>query len=1515
MPGKAYKISAAVAGAIFLLLLAGGVAVQIPSVQAAITRHLISKVEKSIKGDLSFSDLRILPSGALQVRDFLVKDLFPEPDPDTLRNHPPVDTLLYVQNLTATFTLKGLLKKEGIHLGRVTLDNAIFHVTDTPSVGYGSNIKSVLCSPDPPEIPRETGNIFDIKKLKGCNVRALVTLYKSKNNWDKPGIHVGNLDVMAPLVEGHALKFTKGRMHATLDRMNFTERCGLDIIDMTGSCIVGMGKTEVRDFHIVDATSDVTIPYYSMEYANTYAFRDFFNQVEMNLDLGKSIFSGQTLGIVSGIRQDTGILLDIESIKAHGKVCDLHLDEFKAKDRTSGIYTNLAASAKGLPGNIQGMTATAGIKELRFTTRQVSNLLKMLIPGNAPDLSSLAPDETMTFRGSASGPVNALSFKGNLQTESGLLDAEGALRNLIAEYKPVELEASVHAEGIDVSKFSGTEIIKGVTAGMEGSAVFKKGDLSASLGGLEIEHMEFNGYDYSGIHALGLLENNRFTGTIRSDDPNLKLQLRGFADIKPVSGRQGIRLSGNIEKADLSALNIDKRPDRSIISTRINANLGNFHGGRYDGTVRLRDIVLENGSGKHNPGDIIIDAYDDGDAQIFNLKSGFADASFYGTGSISSLIADIQDISTRKELPSLYKKSSSDGQSADYNVSLDIHDSRELLAYLKPGLYIAEGTEFLMTITDGDLSGQMKSPRLAIGRKYIKDAGLTFDNFDGRLHAGLSGKEIKLGAISFDAPDIKASADSNDLRLSVAYDGLSGSADDCRLRVRGKLFRESPDTLAVRLRPENSYISLGGDRWELSESDITLKKGATGINDFVLSNGDQRISLTGGISKTSKDRLSVGIENLDLGLIDRILGSSNSISGIAAGKAFIASPTQGELDMLMNFGCDSLSIGDVAIGSFKMASAWDEENKKLGISARNMLDGRASLNGHGAIYPADKKIEADMALDAFPMAAATPFLDKVFSEIGGGISGRLRAEGNLDSPLITSRDMTLDDVLLRVAFTDVPYTLNGPLTLTKESIRLDGIEITDGAGGNGRLTGSVSHDHLKDFTLNAGLDFSDLLFIDKEDSGEGVYGRLMASGNATAKGKFDVLNIDANVMTAGEGDIHIGLNGALNGGESSNLLTFVEQEKQLDPYDEMMHDAGIVKNAAMDLTAKARVNVTPGVSAFVEIDKANGNIISFNGAGSVNLDMRPSKDKFNLNGDYSINEGNYHFVLPGILEKDFIIQRGSAVNFSGDVMDSNLSIKAIHNLKTSLSTLITDSTAVASRRLVECGIDISGKLQNPQIGFSVNVPDLDPTTRSLVESALNTEDKVQKQFVSLLLIGSFLPSERSGVFNGTNMLYSNVTEIFSNQLNSILQKLEIPLDLGVDYQGVQSGTNIFDVAISTQLFNNRVVVNGSVGNRKYSTSTNPNGDMVGDLDIQIKLDQPGKVRLNLFSHSADEYTSYLDYSQRNGMGISYQKEFNTIGEFFRSIFMSKEKREKKAREALDRDNSDDVIIKIENEQR
>ena len=348
-----------------------------------------------------------------------------------------------------------------------------------------------------------------------------------------------------------------------------------------------------------------------------------------------------------------------------------------------------------------------------------------------------------------------------------------------------------------------------------------------------------------------------------------------------------------------------------------------------------------------------------------------------------------------------------------------------------------------------------------------------------------------------------------------------------------------------------------------------------------------------------------------------------------------------------------------------------------------------------------------------------------------------------------------------------------------------------------------------------------------------------------------------------------------------------------------MNSGAVRQKAKGDLDIRVKVRATPAVTAHIDIGE--GNSLTGLGSGNIDIRVRERDNLFTINGDYTLNQGSFHVSALELVDRDFTIRDGSSIRFNGDIMDSDLNVTGVYSTKASLSTLLSSSTtrtesSSLSRRQVDCIIGISDKLRNPKIELDIDIPELDPGTAGLVESALNTEDKVMKQFIYLLIANSFLPNEESGVIttDPSNMLYSNMSGIMAGQLNSIFQKLDIPLDLGLNYQQNESGNDLFDVALSTQLFNNRVIVNGTIGNRRlYGTATE---EVTGDLDIDIKLDKPGTVRLNLFSHSADQYTSYLDNSQRNGVGIAYQREFNSLRQFFRDLFKSRAEREEQASE-------------------
>lgn len=1507
---KGSYIAARVAGVLAVMAMGLIVAIQTPMVQTWLSRKAADLIMKSMGGRLEYDELKIMPSGLLLLRNVALIDKDPYISEES--GYAVADTLFSARTVTATVSISSLFRKEGIHLGRVSMEDASMHLTVEPG-HYSSNISRMFKIERPSARPEPGPDIFDIRKVSLTNFRfRMNNLKESEKAYSGHGLDFGDIDLTMNL-KAHGLKFTGSRMYGTADKLSLTEKSGYTIENLSGSCAAGQGETRIDNLHLIDAYSDVHLRYLSLTYPHHNSFSRFTEEVHIETDIARSVLSMRTIAAITGALYGNGSVLALRGGKVSGTVGDMSVSNLGFTEQASGISGIISCSATGLT-DMPDMTVGAELSKFRFTTGELTAVLREWMPGKAPDLRKYAPGVEFELNAKASGPLNRLTAAVDIESRSGSAKADAELLNIAGEGKDTGIRARLRTSGLDIGFITGISMLGKCDLSAEAEAVFGRGEFpDIRLDNLIIGKIGISGYDYSDIRLRGALRDGTAEGRLTSSDSKLRLGMDLMADLAPKEdGSREFSIHGRADEIDLHALGIDKREGRSGLALGIAADT-RLRDGIVDGTIVLQDISLENKEGVTEMGDVTLRAFPSGDEMKLTLESSFADMSLAGSGQLPDFIEDVLSVSVQRELPALFPGPEEERETGEYVFDATFHDSRELLAFVMPGLYIADSTSIRLSLADGGLlSGDIRSSRLAYGKNYMRDVGLTLDNSGHRLNADIAGSRLRAGNFEMERLTLTAFADDNAIGMTVEVGEISGTEGSARLNVDGTISRDDDGILSISLHQSGSEIVAGMGRWVFGESDITFRNGDIRISNMYAGNGPQTISIDGGYSIHESDTLRLEVKDIDLAILDGFLPKETRIGGSVSGDATLISGTGKLSGMLMNFDLDSLSIGGKNAGSITLASILEDEGEDINIYLRHDIDGHNAIYANGVMFTDDGRMDMSIKFDRLPLSLGEPFLTGILDKVDGSISGTVKLLGQPEYLSALSDDLYLNDVVIRPAVNGVEYTISGPMNLNSRGLYFNSLSIRDSDYGTGSLSGAIKYDHFKDFDVDLKTEFERLKMLDiiQQKESKGVYGLIRASGNASVTGPFQALNIVADASSSGDGNVHIPASGSGLSGSTSNLLTFTEPPKMSDPYEEMLSDYAAKTGPSGDVNIQARITATPGVKAYIEIDKSAGNIAYFSGGGSVSLHIRPSKAIFDLNGDYNINEGHYQFVIPGILNRNFEIQEGSSIKFGGDLMDSEVNISALYKLKTSLSTLIAGSSSEDTWRQVECGINISDRIRNPKLEFSINVPDLDPTTRSQVESALSTTDKVQKQFLSLLLLGSFLPDESSGIVNGSDLMLSNVTEFVSNQLNSILQKLDVPLDVGVGYHGTSGNTNIFDVAISTQLFNNRVIVESSVSNRNYATSSNANGDVVGDLDISIKLDRDGKFRLNMFSHSADEYTSYLDYSQRNGVGISFQKEFNNLRDFLRSLLPSGSRLHREAREASD-GKEGQTVIKIE----
>jgi len=1521
MPKRNNDIAARIFGFILVLLGLAWMAFQMPHVQTGLAEKVVAKFEKKLGGNIEFSHIGIHPFNAITLSDVVITDKTPYIPDSTLYDCAPADTFISAEKISVSLSLKSLFKRGGIYINRAYVKNGMMHlVTEPTEDGKSTTNMARIFNMKPSNKPktRGTANIFEARKVDVENFNFKMNNYATKQKYKGYGINWQDMDVHAN-VKGHNLKYTGGRMSGIADHIDLSEKSGYSCQELTGRAIVGMGKTSVSKLHLKDPWSDINIPLFEMNYDGTKDFSDFVNKVRMKLKVSDGTLSTNTLSGICGALHDKDLSLDLKNTEASGYVNDLNIKKLNFSEKNSGVSGSIEGSITGLP-KTDNMLLDAKVNSLDFTTAGLSKLVRQVAPKAKVNLSKYAPGQKLRFNGTAKGPINNLNTTGTLSTPEGKVNVNARVSNLTNKRKPMEVVGHINTSGINAGKLAGVKGLENIALNSGFRATIDGANTNVSIDSVALNKLRFNGYEYKNIKLNGKYADGGFKGKLSSNDPNLDLDFDGelsFPSKKDPDSKGTYVFTADIRNADLKALNLYKREGLDKVSCKLNSNISTGKNGDLFGNVDISDLTLGNEKGSKNLGDATLRANSLDGQQTIVFNSGFADASYRGSRAISDLIKDIQTITTRKQLPALYSVKNPDEGHDDsyYNLILNTHDTRDLMSFVMPGLYIADSTRVALDIErDGSLRSSIVSSRLAWKTNYIKGVDITLDNEDNSINAILTSDEMSLANIGFQNSAFTAYAQNNNYFAGFHYDGIEGLENFGEIYLDGQLSRDLSDTLVVSAKPLSSYINFDGSRWDIDESEILYRAKEASIKGFKMYNENQSITIDGGISGSNSDTLRLNINEVDLSVMNYFTSKDYDFKGVTSGSALLSSPLK-DMRAVLNLGCDSLHVSGQDAGSLKIAGIWDKSDGKISAFINNIIDGRDAIYANGSLDTKEKMVDAVINLDEMNPVLATPFISSILTDMSGGISGKITAKGPLNNLTLSGEGTRFNNSKARIVYTNVLYTLDGPFIIDENGITFDNINIYDEEDGRGVLYGGLKMRDFKNMSLDARLKLFSLMAVNKK-SGTGFYGTLYASGNASATGPFNGITVDANLSTAKSGNVHVPLGGAASASES-DLLTFTEHEEYYyDPYEDMLltlngDSKSAKKKSKGGIIVKGRVNINPEVEAVAELDTSGDNVLTAAGNGNISVDINTAASSFNVAGEYNIDHGKYHFSIPGIVSKDFSIDNGSSITMGGDIMESLLDIGATYSLRTSINNLISDTTSVGSRRTVNCGIHISDRLKSPSVSFSIDIPDLDPMIKSEVESALNTEDKVQKQFLALLITGSFISSEQSGVINNSNMLYSNMSEIMSRQLSNILGKLDIPVDLGVGYQQASSGQDIFDVNVSTQLFDNRVIVNGSFGNRKSNfVGGSSNSDMVGDIDIDIKLNKPGNLRLNLFSHSADEYSSYLDYSQRNGAGISYQREFGKWHQFWRSI-KDRKKRKNQEMPPLERREESNVMIKLE----
>ncbi|MGM9804023.1 MAG: translocation/assembly module TamB domain-containing protein, partial [Muribaculaceae bacterium] len=162
-----------------------------------------------------------------------------------------------------------------------------------------------------------------------------------------------------------------------------------------------------------------------------------------------------------------------------------------------------------------------------------------------------------------------------------------------------------------------------------------------------------------------------------------------------------------------------------------------------------------------------------------------------------------------------------------------------------------------------------------------------------------------------------------------------------------------------------------------------------------------------------------------------------------------------------------------------------------------------------------------------------------------------------------------------------------------------------------------------------------------------------------------------------------------------------------------------------------------------------------------------------------------------------------------------------------------------------------------------------------VKSIISTDDLMNRQILYLLALNRFYTPEYMGNNNRNNELASVASSTLSSQLTNILGQLSDNWSIAPNFRsdkGDFSDVEV-DLALSSQLLNNRLLFNGNFGYRDNSMNTR-NSNFIGDFDIEYLLNRKGTIRLKAYNHFNDQNYLVRSAMTTQGVGVEFKLDFD-----------------------------------------
>ncbi len=1462
-------------------------ALNVPLIQLSIKDISATTLSSFFNTSVTIGDAKIQPFNKFTFRDVLILDQ---------QN----DTLLYTEKLSANFRWSPLLS------GRVSFSTIQLMGFDArmykSSKDKSSNFK-FLVDKFKRQDSVKTKMPFDLVLRNIFLSRGKISYDDLDRNYrlDFDKNHLQFYDIKAAIA---LHSYNADSLNLELDHLSFSEKSGINLKGLSLKIEADRQKAYLKDLSLELPKSKIDFDSLTVDYRSVNDSMSFVDSAYFKIYNFNAVVTPQDLTAFAPKLTSFSNSLKLE-IDADGYINQMRLHKLylyannKIDIRLNGSLDNISTIDKALMKvNIQNADLTPDGTNFLLENLGVEKFADKPWTKNIGDIN---------FNGYMSGLISDIYAKGYLSSDVGELFMDLSLKSDKAQ-KELSVEGRVTSNNLELSKLTNNpDGLDNLSFELDVEGKTKNSRLESSTIFGNISSFDFKKYTYENLSINTKSTGTFFEGGIYLHDPNGKVEINGAANFD--GDDSFFNFSSSLQDVNLNALNLTHKYDSAVVSVKLRAD---FTGNRFDnatGLISIDSITFASADGSFLIPEINLAALNNQDPQEIIVGSNIINGNISGEFLFKYLTQELH-YAVGASLPILAREDKKKLVNNGYNnfdFKFEIDSTQQITKLLKLPVTLEEKSTI-----EGYINSKAENFKLAVSApnfmlgKVRLEAGsflITKPNEDVRLR--LYARRLNKANVPT-AITLQALSKDGQLLSNLDWSNISNPTFSGKIVTTTTFERDSLSNINTHTRFDKSNIIIKDSIWNISPSVISYNNKALEVDSFKLSHDDRYLLMNGRLSNDNPDTLALKLKEMDLDYIfDLVNKDFIKFGGVGTGEFQIALENN-----LPKIKTDSLIVEDFTynqalLGRLKVLSKWDASN--MGI----LMDGQLSYPGYaptlinGGIYLGQDSLNLNFKANHTNIEFIRLWTDKIIRDVKGYAYGDLTLYGKFKEINLVGEAYG-EDVSMGIDYLNTRYSFSDSIKFDLDGIKIKNLTLYDSNGSEAIVNGGLYHKCFKDLKYDIRINIPDgepfQAFNLTERINPLFWGSIYASGSARIYGTAERTDIDVTARSSAKSKFYF----SINSEATASDYKFIEFNNidYVAPTDNTTVKKAIVVPAPQnehELRVNLQMEATPDVEINLIMDPATGDVISGVGSGNIRVEYDPKND-FKMYGGYTIEKGSYYFNLQDVIMRDFRINEGSTVNFQGDPLNARLGIEAIYQVTANLTDL--DDSFANSKELsrpnvpVECILHIDGDMLRPDLSFDINLPTVSSDIDRQVKSIIGTEDMMNKQILYLLVLNKFMTPDftNSGTQNRFNDLSSVASSTLSSQLNNLLGQISDNWNIGTNIRSDKGDFSDLEVelALSSQLLNNRLLLNGNFG---YRDNNQANTSFIGDFDLAYILNRSRTLRLKAYNHYNDRNYSIKSALTTQGVGLIFKKDFSNIRQLFMRYVdrkrIRKEEKEKK----------------------